>query len=102
MGKKREGPKGCLFYAHSLQLLSHLDDERAGRVMKAAAAYFLTGEAPAGLDRDDMAFCSVVFSDVDDSLDRYRAVCDRNRARSSRSSLLPPGEYYVLPDREEN
>ena len=39
----------------------------------------------------------IMRDDVDDSLERYRDVCARNKANRSRSSL-PPGEYYVLPD----
>jgi hypothetical protein len=98
MGKKSEGPKGCLFYRHSLELIGSLDDREAGRAVKAAAAYFLHGEAPDGLGGREELVCKVMCCDVDDSLERYQEVCARNRARRRGSSLLPPGEHYVLPD----
>ncbi len=101
MGNKREGPKGCLFYRHSLDLLMILEDDEAGRAAKAAAAYFLHGSAPEGLAGKENLVCRVMCSDVDDSLDRYAEACERNRKIRSRS-LMPPGEYYVLPDGDED
>ncbi|MBR5701229.1 MAG: hypothetical protein IKX47_02085 [Oscillospiraceae bacterium] len=98
MARKSEGPKGCLFYRHSLALIESLDDREAGRAVKAAAAYFLYGEVPGGLGGREELVCKVMCCDVDDSLERYQEACARNRASRRRSSLLPPGEYYVLPD----
>ena len=97
MGRKREGPKGCLFYGHSLKQLDYLRDDQAGRVIKAAAAYFLTGEIREDLEPLENVVFGIMREDVDDCLERYRDVCARNKANRSRSSL-PPGEYYVLPD----
>ena len=99
MGKKSEGPKGCLFYRHSLELIGSLDDREAGRAVKAAAAYFLWGEAPDGLGGREELVCKLMCCDVDDSLERYQEACARNKASRNRSSMLPPGEHYVLPDK---
>ena len=98
MARKSEGPKGCLFYRHSLALIESLDDREAGRAVKAAAAYFLYGEVPGGLGGREELVCKLMCCDVDDSLERYQEACARNKASRNRSSLLPPGEYYVLPD----
>ena len=98
MGRKREGPSGCMFYTESLRLLAYLSDAEAGRVIKAAAAYFLTGESPEDMEHttERMAY-EALCNDVDRSLERYREICERNRANRSRG-CLPSGEHYVLPD----
>ena len=104
MGKRREGPKGCLFYRHSLELLGELEDGEAGRAAKAAASYFLSGEMPEGLAGKEELVCKVMCSDVDDSLDRYQEACARNRANrnSRRTGFSPMAEYSVLMDEEED
>ena len=102
MGKRSEGPKGCLLYSESLESLSFLSDAEAGRVIKAVAAYFLTGEAPGELGQTaEKIVCRALCNNVDRSLERYRETCERNRANRNKYRLAP-GEVYVLPDREED
>lgn len=99
MGKNREGPQGCLLYTQSLKMLSYLNDDQAGRVIKAAVGYFLTGELPELEDQAERMVCESLRDNVDRSLERYREICDRNRRNRNRSRLAA-GEYYVLPDGE--
>ena len=100
MGKKSEGPRGCMLYEESLKLVPYLSDAEAGRVIKAIVVYFLTGEEPAAMEQtaEKMAY-DALRSNVDRSQERYRAICERNRQIRNRGRLAP-GEYYVLPDGE--
>lgn len=98
MGKKSNLPTGCMFFGDSLNLLSYLSDAEAGKVIKAVVRYYLTGEEPSGLEQTgERMACDALRGNVDRSLERYREICERNRANRN-SRLLPPGEHYVLPD----
>ena len=99
MEEKRDIPSGFMIYQNSLCMLKYLDEAGAGRVIKAVAAYFLTGEAPEGMTGAEAIVCEAFCRDVDRSLERYRTICARNR-ENRRKTMSTSGEIYVLPDGE--
>lgn len=93
MGKKEARMEGFTLYQGSIELLRMLTDEQAGRCIKAAAAYFLEGERDDWGDPSVRLVSALLRSDVDRAVERYRDVCDRNRAnrRSRQSADEAPG-----------
>jgi len=76
MGKK---PEGFVVYGKTLQSALLLSDEGAGRVLKAAARLFLTGEAHEGLELSEEIVLSLFAGDIDNALSRHAEVCARNQ-----------------------
>ena len=82
---KKDQPDGCVFFRMGLELLFELTDEQAGRAMKAAAIYFLTGDDVDDQDNEVRIACKVLKRDVDSCKEHYREVCERNRRNRSKS-----------------
>jgi len=104
--RKREGkPDGFVIYGKTLQSALLLPDENAGRVLKAAARLFLTGEATEGLELSEEIVLSLFTGDIDSALTHHAEVCARNQriaanrkapSVASRDESLP-----VAPNRTE-
>lgn len=77
--QKKDKPDGFVLFGPALKSLLQLPDDSAGRVMKAAANFFLSGENPGDLDLAEKIVFSLFLSDINDSLSRFRDVCDRNQ-----------------------
>ena len=90
MGKKEARMEGFTLYQGSIELLRMLTDEQAGCCIKAAAAYFLEGRTDEWGDPSVRLVSALLRSDVDRAVERYRDVCDRNRA-NRRSRLNADG-----------
>ena len=98
MGSYSKGPQGITFYRESLEMLSVVSDAKAGQAVKAAAAYYLRGET---VESEDEAVRMLVIrlqADIDKSLERYEAACERRRRYRERVSTEPEDEEapYVL------
>ena len=83
---KKDQPEGCVFFRMGLELLFELTDAQAGRAIKAAAIYFLTGDDVDDEDNDVRITCKVLKRDVDSCKEHYREVCERNRKNRSKKS----------------
>lgn len=91
-------PEGCIIYQNSLDALLHVTDEQAGRAVKAAAIYFLTGEAVDDEDQTVTLLSRYLRNDADRSLRRYQRTCARNRENAQKRWLeAGGGEAFVLP-----
>ena len=99
---RKTRPDGFVLYAHSLRVLQVLPDEAAGKAIKAACAYFLSGqEMPEDSSMEYLAY-SVLRLDVDAALDRFRETCDRNRENRHHSSpVVTSGDSGLLSGRRE-
>ena len=108
----RGKPDGFVIYSKSLQSSQLLPDESAGRVLKAAARLFLTGEMTDGLELSEQIVLSLFAGDIEGSLSHHAEVCARNqriaanrRAPSvtSRDESLPvaPNRTEIEPNRKE-
>ena len=102
--KNRESkPEGFVVYGKSLQSALLLPDENAGRVLKAAARLFLTGEVPEGLDLSEKIVFSLFEGDIDSSLAHHAEVCARNQriAATRKSPSVTTGDD-TSPRTEQN
>ncbi len=109
--RKREGkPDGFVVYGKTLQSALLLPDENAGRVLKAAARLFLTGEATEGLELSEEIVLSLFTGDIDSALTHHAEVCARNQriaanrkapSVTSRDESLPVAPNRTEPNRTE-
>lgn len=72
-------PDGFVIYGKTLQSVLLLPDESAGRVLKAAACFFLIGETPEGLALSEEIVFSLFTSDINSALAHHAEVCARNQ-----------------------
>jgi len=90
--EKSSKPDGFVIYSKTLQSALLLPDNSAGRVLKAAARLFLTGEAPEGLELSEEIVLSLFTGDIDSALTHHAEVCARNQRiaanRRAPSSLV--------------
>jgi hypothetical protein len=77
--EKSSKPDGFVIYSKTLQSALLLPDDSAGRVLKAAARLFLTGEAPEGLELSEEIVLSLFTGDIDSALTHHAEVCARNQ-----------------------
>ena len=105
-------PGGFVVYDKTLQSALLLPDESAGRVLKAAARLFLTGEAPEGLELSETIVLSLFTGDIDNAITHHEEICARNRriaanrkapGVTSRDESLPvaPNRTEIEPNRKE-
>lgn len=98
MSKRKERPDGIVLYQQSLQTLALLPDEQAGKAIKAAVAYFMTGAAPDEAQTMEYLAFSILKVDVDAALGRFIAKCEQNRKnRNGGDQSLP-----VVTDGDQN
>ena len=90
------------FFGRHHTFFDNMTDEQAGRVIKAAVRYFNTGEIPPLMDQIETITFSVLKEDIDQSIEDYQVICDRNKAngqkggRPSRKQV----DSRVEPDEE--
>lgn len=110
--EKSSKPEGFVVYSKTLQSALLLPDDSAGRVLKAAARLFLTGEAPGGLELSEKIVLSLFTGDIDSALIHHAEVCARNQriaanrkapSVTSRHESLPvaPNRTEIEPNRKE-
>ena len=101
----RVKPDGFVIYSKSLQSSQLLPDESAGRVLKAAARLFLTGEMTDGLELSEQIVLSLFAGDIEGSLSHHAEVCARNKriAASRKAPVVTTGDDSspVDPNRKE-
>lgn len=94
MGKPRKThPDGFILFAQSMRAIEVLPDEAAGRAIKAACAYFISGKEMEETQSMEFLAYSVLKMDVDAALARFRETCDRNRENRNHQSPLVAGGY---------
>jgi len=71
-------PKGFTFYYEIGDLLSELEDDQVGRVIKAIINFGLTSEVPELDKMEKMVFLSLK-NYVDRSNEKYEEMCKRNK-----------------------
>lgn len=79
MSSKSSRPEGFVLYAKTLQSVCLLPEEKAGRVLKAAARLFLNGQEPESLELSEQIVFSLLRDDIDAAMKRHAAVCARNQ-----------------------
>ncbi len=100
MGSNRKGrPDGFVVYGKTLQSICLLPEEKAGRVMKAAARLFLDGQEPEGLELSEQIVFALFQADIDSALARHTEVCTRNqRIAANRKAPVVTSRDVSLPD----
>ena len=98
MGKRKERPDGIVLYQQSLQTLALLPDEQAGKAVKAAVAYFMTGEAPDEAPTMEYLAFSILKVDIDAALTRFSTKCEQNRKNRNGGDQSSP----VVTDGDQN
>ena len=89
MRNKSGRPEGFVLYAKTLQSVCLLPEEKAGRVLKAAARLFLDGQEPEGLELSEHIVFSLLRDDIDAAMKRHAEVCARNQRIAA--TRRPPG-----------
>jgi len=80
-------PRGFVIFDHSLKSGLTLPDESVARVFRAVARYFLDGAEPEDFDCAEQIVFDLMREDIDNSKQKHREVCARNRKiASTRSS----------------
>lgn len=79
MRNKSGRPEGFVVYGKTLQSVCLLPEESAGRVLKAAARLFLTGETPEDLTLSEQIVFALFQADIDGALARHAEICARNQ-----------------------
>lgn len=100
MGSNRKGrPDGFVVYGKTLQSVCLLPEEKAGRVIKAAARLFLDGQEPEGLELSEQIVFALFQADIDSALARHTEVCTRNqRIAANRKAPGVTSRDVSLPD----
>lgn len=99
MRNKSSRPEGFVVYGKTLKSALLLPDTSAGRVLKAAARLFLTGEAPEGLELSEEIVLSMFTGDIDSALAHHAEVCARNqRIAANRKAPGVTSRDEPLPD----
>ena len=80
-----------------LEATSMLTDAELGRLFRAMIKYSMTQEQPANLRREKMLFPMVADS-IDQQINRYMKICERNRRNGTTGAQSPP----VVPSRGQS
>ena len=72
-------PDGIVFYSLTLRNASMLPDAELGQVLKAVWRFYDTGALPEGLDMAQSIVFDLFRQNVVDSVEKYKAVCERNQ-----------------------
>lgn len=73
-----------MLYAEKASMFHLLADEQAGRVIKAAISYFLSGSIPNNLSQAEKIVFEGIRLDIDRNAEKYAAICERNRKNGSK------------------
>ena len=100
MGSNRKGrPDGFVVYGKTLQSICLLPEEKAGRVIKAAAHLFLDGQESVGLELSEQIVFALFQADIDSALAHHAEVCARNqRIAANRKAPGVTSRDEPLPD----
>lgn len=98
VGKRKERPDGIVLYQQSLQTLALLPDSAAGAAVKAAVAYFMTGETPDEAPTMEYLAFSILKVDIDAALTRFSTKCEQNRKNRNGGDQSSP----VVTDGDQN
>lgn len=79
MYRRKTEPDGFCIYRGALKTLCLLPDEKAGRVIKAAASLFLEGTQPQELELAEQMAFTVIEEDIVKAIQKHEAICDRNK-----------------------
>lgn len=93
MSKRKERPDGIVFYQQSLQTLALLPDAVAGQAIKAAVAYFMTGETPDEAPTMEYLAFSILKVDIDSALTRFSTKCEQNRKNRNGGDQSSPDRW---------
>ena len=86
-----------MLYTEKASMFNLLTDEQAGRVIKAAISYFLTGNSPNGLLQAEHIVFEGLRLDIDRNAEKYAAICERNRKNGSKGGRPPtPSETHSV------
>lgn len=76
-----------MLYRENLRSLMMLDDESAGKVIKAAGKYFIDDAEPNSLsDNEQMAFDGIK-EKIDDSLEKYQKKVENGKKSAQKKAL---------------
>ena len=84
--KRKTRPDGFVIYSQGVRVLQLLSDEAAGKAIKGAITYFLTQEEMEENDSAEYLAFSVLKIDVDNCLDRFREMCQRNAENKNKGN----------------
>ncbi len=102
---RKAAPEGFVLYGKTLQSALLLPDDAAGRVLKATARLFLTGEVPGGMELSEQIVFALFQADIDGALARHAEVCARNQKiaanRRPPSVTSGDGSLPLAPNRNE-
>ena len=76
---RKQKPDGFVLYGSALRQMLLLPDGAAGRVIQSAAALFLDGTEPEGLDLAETLVFSILRDNVAQALERFQTLCEVNR-----------------------
>ena len=79
MSERKTSPDGITVYLESIKTLLLLPDESAGRVIKAAAEYFLNRTEPREFGLAEQIVYTVIREGIDKGWQRFLESCERNR-----------------------
>lgn len=99
--KRKERPDGFVIYSQGVRVLQLLSDEAAGKAIKAAITYFLTQKEMEENDSAEYLAFSVLKIDVDNCLDRFREMCQRNADNRGKDNGASPVVTTCDENREE-
>ena len=86
-----------MLYTEKASMFNLLTDEQAGRVIKAAICYFLSGCIPHNLTPAEHIVFEGIRLDIDRNAEKYAAICERNRKNGSKGGRPPnPSETHSV------
>lgn len=99
--KRKTKPDGFVIYSQGVRVLQLLSDEAAGKAIKAAITYFLTQKEMEENDSAEYLAFSVLKIDIDNCLDRFREMCQRNAENRGKDNGTSPVVTTCDENREE-
>lgn len=77
-------PPGFMVYEENIKLLDTVPDEQAGRIIKAVASFYVTGETPELKEPIEQATADAMIEKIIRDAAEYAKVCEQNAQKADK------------------